>query len=90
MVDPLGIINTCLCAVIALRLMFFRKAGASHCWWASWLAYLLVLYYGGTVIDYAFDKLAHVSLEATTFNFIVAVLVLRAKGNAAKLLSRHP
>jgi hypothetical protein len=86
--DPFVIANVFLSALIALRLMFFRKAGAKHCWWASWLAYLLVLAYGSTVIDYLFGLYVKTHPLIPLFNFIVAALVLRARGNAAKLLSR--
>ncbi|MDR3431058.1 MAG: phage holin family protein [Rouxiella aceris] len=87
--DPFVIANTLLCALIALRLMFFRKSGARHCWWASWLAYLLVLGYGGVVINFLFGLYVNAHPVTPLINLLVAALVIRARGNAAKLLSRR-
>ncbi|NMP26865.1 phage holin family protein [Rahnella sp. SAP-1] len=87
--DPFVIANAFLCALISLRLMFFRKIGARHCWWASWLAYLLVLGYGGTVIEWLFGRYADTHPITPIINLLVAALVIRARGNAAKLLSRR-
>jgi len=86
--DPIVIINVALCVVIALRLMFFRKPGAQHSTAASWLAYLLILAYGSVPIKFAFNGYAGTHTVTVIINFIMIVLVLRARGNAAKLLSR--
>lgn len=87
--DPFTIANIVFSALIALRLMFFRKPGAAHCWWASWLAYFLILGYGGLVISWFFGRYTGSHPVTPVINFIVAVLVIRSRGNAAKLLSRH-
>ncbi|WP_459582762.1 phage holin family protein [Dickeya oryzae] len=57
--------------------------------WASWLAYGLVLAYGFIPISWAFGQYHDTSLVTLIANIAVAALVLRARGNAAKLLSRH-
>ena len=86
--DPVVLINVALCVVIALRLMFFRKPGARHSWWASWLAYLMILAYGSIPIKFAFSEYSGTHIATLVINLIMIVLVLRARGNAAKLLSR--
>ncbi|MGM3159930.1 phage holin family protein [Dickeya undicola] len=86
--EPITMINIVVCAVVALRLMFFRKAGAQHCAWASWLAYGLVLAYGFIPISWVFGQYHDTNPAALGGNVVIAALVLRARGNAAKLLSR--
>ncbi|MCA6999506.1 phage holin family protein [Dickeya solani] len=87
--EPITVINVAVSATIALRLMFFRKAGAQHCTWASWLAYALVLAYGFIPISWAFGQYHGANPAALGVNVVIAALVLRARGNAAKLLSRN-
>lgn len=41
--DPLVLTNVVTSTAIVLRLMMFRKPGGRHNWWASWLAYLIIL-----------------------------------------------
>ena len=86
--DPVVLINVALCVVIALRLMFFRKPGARHSTVASWFAYLLILAYGSVPIKFAFNEYAGTHTATLVINLIMIVLVLRARGNAAKLFSR--
>jgi hypothetical protein len=86
--DPAVLINVALCAVITLRLMFFRKPGARHSWWASWLAYLLILAYGSIPIKFAFSEYSGTHIETLIVNLAMLALVIRARGNAAKLFSR--
>ncbi|MCA6998202.1 phage holin family protein [Dickeya solani] len=87
--EPITVINVVVSAVIALRLMFFRKSGARHCAWASWLAYGMVLAYGFIPISWAFGQYHGTNPAALGVNIVIAALVLRARGNAAKLLSRN-
>ncbi|WP_033576146.1 phage holin family protein [Dickeya chrysanthemi] len=87
--EPITMINIVVCAVVALRLMFFRKAGAQHCAWASWLAYGLVLAYGFIPISWVFGQYRDTTPITLIANIVIAALVLRARGNAAKLLSRR-
>ncbi|MEM6049608.1 phage holin family protein [Erwinia sp. P7711] len=85
--DPMVIANVIICTAIALRLMFFRKAGAHHEGWASWLAYLFVLAYGSIPFRYFFDHYDHTSWSALLVNMIFCAAIYRAKGNVAEVLA---
>ncbi|QEW32669.1 phage holin family protein [Erwinia billingiae] len=85
--DPLVLTNVVTATAIALRLMMFRKPGAHHQWWASWLAYLIVLSYASIPFRYFFDAYAHASWASVTVNLIFAAAVFRAKGNVALIFA---
>ncbi|MCP1437273.1 hypothetical protein J3D56_000709 [Erwinia persicina] len=85
--DPMVITNVITCSAIALRLMFFRKPGAHHQWWASWLAYLLVLAYGSVPFRYFFDDYSHSSWASILINLVFCAAVFRSKGNVAEILA---
>ena len=85
--DPLVITNVVTCSAIVLRIMFFRKPGAHHRWWASWLAYLLVIAYGTVPFRYFFDNYDHSSWSSLLINLIICAAVFRAKGNVALILA---
>ncbi|WP_312042167.1 phage holin family protein [Erwinia sp.] len=85
--DPMVITNVITCSAIALRLMFFRKAGAHHEWWASWLAYLFVLAYGSIPFRYFFDNYEHTNWASIIVNLVFCAAVFRSKGNIAVLLA---
>ncbi|MGL4682169.1 holin [Gibbsiella quercinecans] len=83
--DPLVIINVFLCIAIVIRLSAFRKRGAKHRWWASWLAYVIILAYASVPFRFMFDLYHHTHWAAAVLNLIICVAVFRAKGNVAKL-----
>ncbi|WP_147197062.1 phage holin family protein [Pantoea sp. CCBC3-3-1] len=85
--DPLVITNVMTCSAIALRIMFFRKPGSHHQWWASWLAYLLVIAYGSIPFRYFFDHYDHTSWSSLLINLIIGAAVFRSKGNVAVILA---
>ena len=85
--DPMVIANVTICSAIALRLMFFRKPGAHHQWWASWLAYLLVLAYGSVPFRYFFENYNHTSWASITINLVFCAAVFRSRGNVAEILA---
>lgn len=85
--DPLVLVNVAVCSSIVLRLMLFRKPGARHEWWASWLAYMIVLSYASVPFRYFFDHYEHTSWAAVMINLIICAAVFRSKGNVARLLA---
>ncbi|MBV4366396.1 phage holin family protein [Erwinia sp. BNK-24-b] len=85
--DPMVIANVVTCSAIALRLMFFRKPGAHHEYWASWLAYMLVLAYGSIPFRYFFDHYDHTNWASLAINLVIAAAVFRSKGNVAIILA---
>jgi len=89
--DPLVIGNVVLCSLVVIRLSFFRKNGATHRSWASWLAYLLIVSYATVPLRFIFDHYNSTHWAAFAINAIICVAVYRAGGNVAKLFSvlRH-
>lgn len=85
--DPLVITNVIVSSAIALRLMVFHKPGAQHQWWASWLAYLIVLAYASIPFRFFFDHYANTSWASVLINLIICAAVFKAKGNIAVLLN---
>ncbi|EOI3539373.1 phage holin family protein [Cronobacter sakazakii] len=83
--DPLVLTNVATCSAIVLRLMLFRKPGARHRWWASWLAYLIILAYASVPFRYAFDFYVHTHWASVIINLIICAAVFRARGNVARL-----
>ena len=44
-------VNAIICALIAVRLMFFSKSGKRHRPAVAWMAYMMILAAGFTVIS---------------------------------------
>jgi len=85
--DPMVIANVITCSAISLRLMFFRKPGAHHQWWASWLAYLLVVAYGSVPFRFFFDSYNHTNWSSLIINLVICAAVFRSRGNVAEILA---
>lgn len=84
--DPLLIANVITCTAIVVRLMAFLKPGAKHNWWASWLAYLLVLSYATVPFRFFFHCYGSPHWAAVAINLIICAAVFRSRGNVAQLL----
>lgn len=84
--DPETLINAAVCAVIAGRLLTFRRDGGAHVRWAAWLAYALILATGSVTI-----RIVMGTYEGTTdpaellLNTVLCIMVLRTKGNVVQL-----
>lgn len=85
--DPMVITNVITATAIALRLMMFRKHGAHHQVWASWLAYVIVLAYASIPFRYFFDHYDHASWASVAINLIFCAAVFRARGNMALIFA---
>ena len=83
--DPLVLTNVMTCTAIVLRLMMFRKPGGKHNWWASWLAYLIILAYASVPFRFLFDFYFHAHWATVTINLIICAAVFRVRGNVAQL-----
>ena len=90
--DPLVILNVVLCSLVVIRLSFFRKNGATHRKWASWLAYLLILLYGHVPLRFFFDHYDGTRWAILLLNIVICIAVFAVRGNVAKLFSvlRNP
>lgn len=83
--DPMALTNVLASTAIVLRLMTFRKPGGRHNWWASWLAYLIILAYASVPFRFLFDNYLHAHWATVTINLIICAAVFRARGNVARL-----
>jgi cell division protein FtsB len=77
-------LNAAACAVIALRLLFFRKSG-EHRPGMAWLAYFLILASSWTSFRIWHGDYVVVDYGELSMNIVVCVAILRAKGNIAKI-----
>lgn len=69
----------------AARLICYQRHGARYRPIVSLLAYLLIVFSGGQVIDVLVNN-SPVTVWQAGFSAVVALLVLRARGNVACVL----
>lgn len=81
----LSTINAIACALIAIRLMLYRRAGTRHRPWAGWLAYGLVLVAAYVPIEWLLSEPAPVSFTSVVFNLVLCVSVFATHGNVCDL-----
>ena len=84
--DPLVILNVVVCTLVVIRLSFFRKNGATHRRWASWLAYLLILIYGHVPLSWAFDHYGGTRFAIFILNLVICIAIFVVRGNVAKII----
>ncbi len=70
----------------AVRLLLYRRNGARFRRGMSWLAYLLIVGTGGQALDVLVQH-EQVTLWQTVVALLLAVLVYRAQGNVACIVS---
>lgn len=83
--DPAATVNTVICIVIAGALMFYRRKGARHRPWISWLAYVAVLAYSSIPFSYLCGLYSESHWLVVAVNLIICAVVVRARGNIARL-----
>ncbi|MGB6103628.1 MAG: phage holin family protein [Pusillimonas sp.] len=69
----------------AARLICYQRQGARYRLGMSFLAYLLIVCSGGQVIDVLVNN-SPVTVWQAVFSAVVALLVLRARGNVASVV----
>lgn len=69
----------------ASRLICYRRGCSRYRFGMSALAYMLIVCSGGQAIDIVFNH-AHVSVWEAGFAAVIALLVLRARGNVAHIV----
>lgn len=84
--DPLALVNSVLCAVIVLVLMFYQREGARHRPLISWLAYAIILVYASIPFRYAFGLYETSHWLVVIANIAICVAVLRCRGNVARII----
>ncbi|QLY37566.1 phage holin family protein [Citrobacter freundii] len=81
------LLNVALCTVIVLTLFFYRRKDATHKPLVSWLAWLLMLIYAVTPLNYLCGLPLPDSWGVVLGNLLFCVLVVWGRGNVSKILS---
>ena len=81
-------VNAIICALIAIRLMFFRKNGKRHRPAVAWMAYMMTLAAGFTTFRTLYGKYLQVDPGELMLNVAICVAVWRSRGNLAKVFQK--
>ncbi len=81
----LFLIQAVLCALIAARLLLFRRDGAAHRPRAAWLAYVLVVLAGAVTISVVFGRHEWALLAQNGITAILCLAVFAVRGNVVEL-----
>ncbi|SDP46214.1 Putative 3TM holin, Phage_holin_3 [Ralstonia sp. 25mfcol4.1] len=81
----LYVFQAMLCALIAIRLLFFRRHGAAHRPWAARLAYALIVMSGAVAIGVAFERYEWALLALNGITAILCVSIYAVRGNVVEL-----
>lgn len=81
----LFLIQAALCALIAARLLLFRREGAIHRPWASRLAYLLIVLAGAVTIGVLFGRYDWALLAQNGITAVMCLAVYAVRGNVVEL-----
>jgi len=84
-VKTLYVFQALLCALIAIRLLFFRRNGAAHRPWAARLAYALIVMAGAVAIGVAFERYEWALLALNGITAILCVAIYAVRGNVVEL-----
>ena len=81
----LFIVQALLCALIALRLLLFKREGAAHRPWASRLAYVLIVLAGAVPIGVLFGRNDWALIALTGIVALLCLAVFAVRGNVVEL-----
>lgn len=81
----LFIVQAVLCALIALRLLLFKRDGATHRPWASRLAYGLVVLSGAVTVGVLFGRYEWALAAQNGITAVLCVAVFAVRGNVVEL-----
>jgi len=81
----LFIVQALLCALIALRLLLFKREGAAHRPWASRLAYALIVLSGAVPIGVLFGRNDWALIALTGIVALLCLAVFAVRGNVVEL-----
>lgn len=79
--------NAFICAAIVIVLMFYQRHGARHRPIISILAYITVLVYAAIPLQFIFGLYRDSSWPVVIVNLVICAIVLRARGNLARLIN---
>nr|WP_035877292.1 phage holin family protein [Cupriavidus sp. amp6] len=78
-------IQAALCALIAIRLLLFRRDGAAHRPWAARLAYALIVLAGAVTIGVLFGRYEWAMLAQSGITTVLCLAVYAVRGNVVEL-----
>ncbi|NSX15625.1 phage holin family protein [Cupriavidus taiwanensis] len=78
-------IQATLCALIAMRLLLFRRAGAAHRPWAARLAYVLIVLAGAVTIGVLFGRYEWAMLAQNGITAVLCLALYAVRGNVVEL-----
>lgn len=81
----LAILNALFCALIAARLLAFRRCGATFRPWASRLAYVLIVVTASVPIRAVFGLYSHADFSEVAINAILCISIFAVRGNIMEL-----
>lgn len=81
----LYVFQALLCALIAIRLLFFRRNGAAHRPWAARLAYALIVMAGAVVIGVTFERYEWALLALNGITAVLCIAIYAVRGNVVEL-----
>lgn len=81
-------VNAIICALIAIRLMFFSKSGKRHRPAVAWMAYMMILAAGFTAFRILYGKYLQVDPGELMLNIAICIAVCRSRGNLAKVFQK--
>ncbi|WP_439668369.1 Phage holin family protein [Cupriavidus necator] len=81
----LFLIQAALCALLAMRLLLFRRAGAAHRPWAARLAYMLIVLAGAVTIGVLFGRYEWAMLAQNSITAVLCLAVYAVRGNVVEL-----
>lgn len=81
----LFVFQALLCALIAARLLFFRRAGGVHRPWAAGLAYGLIVMSGAVAISVLFGRYDWALLAQNGITAVLCVAIYAVRGNVVEL-----
>ncbi|HIE1977141.1 TPA: phage holin family protein [Escherichia coli] len=85
--DIPGLLNVALCTVIVLTLFFYRRRDSRHKPLVSLCAWLLMMFYAVAPLSYLCGRPLSADWGVVGLNLLFCALVIRARGNVAKILS---
>lgn len=81
----LAMLNALICALIAARLIAFRRHGATFRPWASRLAYLLIVITASVPLRALFGTYRYADFSEVSINAILCISVFAVRGNIMEL-----
>ena len=81
-------VTAIICALIAIRLLFFSKSGKRHRPAVAWMAYMMILAAGFTAFRILYGKYLQVDPGELMLNIAICIAVWRSRGNLAKVFQK--